>query len=680
MPIYANDQPLQEKLRTAAKYLCAMTTLIALAVLCGWAFDLPVLRRPIPAFVAMNPMSAALFLLCCIAINGRASPNLIYARIALLSGFAVLSLSLLKLADLFFGTLLGVDQWLFRPLLERDLLAGVPNRMAPNAAMGFLFLSLAVIAAPAGRAERKMPAQWALVPVFAIAMMGLIGYLYRVPRFYGVLNYTPIAIHTATCLLFAALALLFSAPDRGAMRLFTTVYAGSRVARRLITGVVAVPVLVGFLHLISEWNLQFPVEFGVAMLVLSIMGTLLLFVWYVTHRLNKEDAEKQTALRQLSTLNNELESRVKQETERALHTQTRLQQVLDNMLEGVQIIDRNWIYLYVNAAVASQAQMAMSALLGKCVLKIYPGVEQTDLFRVLSKSMHDHVAQQLETPFQHADGRLGWYEMSIQPIPEGIFILTVDITERKRAEEILKTTNEELELRVRERTRQLEDLNEELKSFSYSVSHDLRSPLRTIKGYADMLRHLNRGKLSEESERLIAIINSGVDKMDQLINITLKLAHLGAQTLQPENILTTDLVREVISDLVKIYPHTDKIHLGELPPINGDAVLLRQVFLNLIDNALKYSATRENPQIAVSGAISDQENVFTISDNGVGFDMKFADKLFGVFQRLHRAEDFPGTGVGLATVQRIVHKHGGRVWAESTPGQGAAFRFSLPRQ
>lgn len=239
--------------------------------------------------------------------------------------------------------------------------------------------------------------------------------------------------------------------------------------------------------------------------------------------------------------------------------------------------------------------------------------------------------------------------------------------------------NTELEHRVVERTAQLEAANKEIDSFSYSVSHDLRAPLRAIDGYAQILREDYADRLDDEGRRLIGVVRERAQKMGELIDDLLLFSRLGRSPLAATRIDMEAQVRGVLEEIAADAGPLPSIEVGPLPAASGDAALIRQVWANLISNAIKFTGQCEAPRIAVSGSSTDSELVYRIEDNGAGFDMRYYDKLFGVFQRLHDAASFPGTGVGLAIVQRVVLRHGGRVWAESRVGEGAAFHFSLPK-
>jgi len=223
----------------------------------------------------------------------------------------------------------------------------------------------------------------------------------------------------------------------------------------------------------------------------------------------------------------------------------------------------------------------------------------------------------------------------------------------------------------------LEASNRELDAFSYSVSHDLRSPLRAVNGYARMIEEDFADRLDDDGRRYLGAIRGEARRMGQLIDDLLAFSRLGRNPLQLSNIDVAALAREVLAAVVPDDAKVD-VHVDELPPACGDRGLVRQVLLNLLANAVKFSARSSAPRISVEGKRGLRENTYWVRDNGVGFDMRYVDKLFGVFQRLHGGGEFEGTGVGLAIVQRVVHRHGGRVWAESKEGHGACFYFTLP--
>ncbi len=285
-------------------------------------------------------------------------------------------------------------------------------------------------------------------------------------------------------------------------------------------------------------------------------------------------------------------------------------------------------------------------------------------------------------PLETADGRRIDVEfISNVYLVNGIKVIQCnirDVSARKRAEDAVKQLNDDLEQRVIQRTAELEVANKELESFSYSVSHDLRAPLRAVDGFSQALLDDFGPQLPEEGQRYVLTIRDGARRMGTLIDDLLAFSRLGRAPLRKENVKTRNLVIAAFAELKSQHEgRSVDFRMGDLPECHGDASLLKQVWLNLLSNALKYTRNRDTAAVEVGCDATAEGNVFFVRDNGTGFDMQYAGKLFGVFQRLHRAEDFEGTGVGLAIVQQIIHRHGGRVWAYAKEDQGATFYFTL---
>ena len=286
--------------------------------------------------------------------------------------------------------------------------------------------------------------------------------------------------------------------------------------------------------------------------------------------------------------------------------------------------------------------------------------------------------------FIHKNGSVVWVDLSSsirrnqQHQPLYLMSAVVDITERKQAEDEVHQLNAELEQRVEARTAQLEAANKELEAFSYSISHDLRAPLRAMDGFSRILLEDYGPQLDAEAQRFLKIVCDNAQQMGHLIDDLLAFSRLSRQPVNKQLVDMNELVSRVVDDVRGDQPaRSVELICGDLPPVQGDPILLKQVWINLLSNAFKFTLKCEAARIEIGCQVDQDQPIYFVRDNGAGFDMRYAEKLFGVFQRLHRAQDYEGTGVGLAIVRRIVDRHGGRIWAEAQQDQGATFYFTL---
>jgi len=331
---------------------------------------------------------------------------------------------------------------------------------------------------------------------------------------------------------------------------------------------------------------------------------------------------------------------------------------LIEMIFNEQMKPVDYRFLEINAAF--ERQTGMQNATGKRMREFAPNHEE-HWFEIYGKIAltgesirFENRAEQLHRYYDVYAFRFG------DPKNMQVGILFNDITQRKKTEE------------------QLVAVNKELEAFSYSVAHDLRAPLRSVNGYAEMLKQDYQKGLDDDGKRIIESIQHNSSKMGQLIDDLLEFSRLGRKEIKLKTVNMGDLTRDVLSEINKLNSYKTEIITGNLPAVMGDYNLLYQVMVNLISNAIKYSSKKEKPVVQITSEAKPGEVTFSVKDNGAGFDMKYADKMFGVFQRLHTEREFEGTGIGLAIVSRIITKHRGKIWAEGKVNEGATFYFTLP--
>lgn len=352
----------------------------------------------------------------------------------------------------------------------------------------------------------------------------------------------------------------------------------------------------------------------------------------------------------------------------------------------VAITDPQGRITYVNDKFCEISKYSRDELLGQDHRIINSGYHPKAFMRDLWSTISQGQVWKGEIRNRAKDGSYYWVDTTVVPFldddgkPYQCVAIRTDITKRIRAEEEVRRMNEELAQRVHDRTAQLEAANLELESFSYSVSHDLRAPLRHIEGFTGLLAESLDTVMSAKARHYIAQITSSARDMGQLIEDLLVFSRTGRSEMRKSRVSLQGIAQEMIGNLKPDTEGRDIVwKLGPLPEVQADGAMLRQVFANLLSNAIKYTRNRPRAEIEI-GCAEDpgREIVIYVRDNGAGFDMRYVDKLFGVFQRLHLDDEFEGSGIGLANVRRIVNRHGGRTWAEGKVDAGATFYFSLP--
>jgi PAS domain S-box-containing protein len=645
------------KLVRIATIFAWIIILIGSLVLLGWQFDIEFLKRLAPGLVAMNPVSA----LCFIAsgstlLNYDLKKNKPSHFPLLLIGVVALC-GILKILELTLNWHTGFDTLLFSEKLQIEALKFKANRMAPNTALCFVFSAISLILLHSRKAS--ILKQALAVCVFFIGLLAVLGYIYGVKQLYGLLTFIPMAFHTGCCFMLLSTAILFKEPAEGLLREFTSSYAGGVIERRLFPAAVLVPTILGHLVLLGYGSHWYGLEFSLAILVLGVILFFFALIRFTAILLNRRDASQA-----------EVESTLKKSNDRFFKIFS-----LSAEPKSITVVETGKLVI-INEAFRQLFKLPNLEVAGKTFedLNLLGQLDRNVLAQSIIKNGG---AKNLELQLKNIDGQEKDLLLNTEVVElDGVLCFMsnyFDITERKMIEEKINNLNVRLEQNVL----QLEATNKDLESFSYSVSHDLRAPLRRIIQFSEMLKNdLNPENIKMYTKRIVEQAYA----MNVLIEDLLSFSNLGNQKVQKKLLDTKTLVEKVVQETRSGINPKAEVVIKELLPMYGDETLIRQVFINLISNALKYSGAVDCPQIEIGSSVDEHEQVYYIKDNGAGFDMKYVHKLFVVFQRLHIASDFEGTGVGLALVQKIVSKHGGRVWAIGEVGKGATFSFSIPIQ
>jgi PAS domain S-box-containing protein len=484
--------------------------------------------------------------------------------------------------------------------------------------------------------------------------------------------------------------------------------AGGATARRLLPAAILAPALLGWLRLVGQQAGLYPLETGVALFSLLTILVMVGVVWANARLLDAADRERRRMEAALQVTRDALEDRVEERTrelelanqvlrqeiaerERAeaglRESEARFRTLFEHSPDAIFLVDpydpeRLFPIVDCNQAACRQNGYSREELLGQPISILDPRTRRPPDMREWLERLRERPSLH-EAVHRRRDGSVFPVEVISTLVTVGgrelLLGIDHDLTERKAAEEKVLKLNAELELRVRERTAQLEAANQELEAFCYSVSHDLRAPLRSIAGFSDALLEDHAAQLDDEGRRYLQRVRAATGRMAQLIDDLLGLSRLTRAELRREKVDLSALAGEIVAELQRDEPGR-RVELAIEPGlvVEGDPQLLQVALDNLLGNAWKFTRNQDRAQIKFGMMLQEEEKpAYYVSDNGAGFDMQYAGKLFGAFQRLHQAHEFEGTGIGLATVQRIIHRHGGSIWATGAVGEGAAFYFTL---
>jgi PAS domain S-box-containing protein len=654
---------------TAAIAVIALGALALLGLIAG----IPWLASLNPASVTMKANAAICFVLAGVGLfftipNGKARPSRVAA--VRICAIIVAIIGLATLAEYVLGRDFGIDQLVIAEPAgsAQTLIAG---RMAPLTATSFMLFSLALLAHTAIHDHRVSTTL--LLAVLLGSILTLTGYILNAKEFYTFAgHFTAVALPTAQAFFLLSSALLVIEPEHGLLRRLASPRSGGVMLRRLLPIALVVPILIVWLRLQGQaMGLFTSIEFGAATVAgANVLVLCCVLFWSAAH-LDRSDAARLAA-----------------EAHRAAAQYVR--SLIEASLDPLVTISAEGRITDVNEATVNVTGVPRERLVSSDFSSYFTDPDKArEGYR---KAFATGVVSDYPLSIRSAAGRITdvLYNASLYRDEKGqvagLFAAARDITERKRAEDELRKYQQGLERIVAERTAalsaanaKLEAANKELEAFSYSVSHDLRTPLRAIDGFSRILLEDYADKLDAEGQRVLNVVRDSTVKMARLIDDILGFSRLGRLVIKAEPVDMVALIRLALTDeLAPALVGRDlAIDIGVLPDAHGDRGMLQRVWMNLLDNAIKYTAPKPDARIEIGATAGAGETIYFVRDTGVGFDMQYADKLFGVFQRLHGME-FPGTGIGLAIVKRIVTRHGGRVWAEGKVGEGASFYFALP--
>lgn len=643
------------------RYSVAISTVIACLVLVGHFAGIEWLTTLYPAG-APTSITVAFLVLALeastgLAWHGRHRPNLrrasfVVAGLVVAAGIVMFAAG--EIRDL--PSSAGIPRSPDEIAAQLDV-AAMPAGTSPLALLGITALGLSVIL------TSKKTAAFAQILVFAAAAMTLsaaVGYLLGSSSIYSSMpTFAIIGFPTVIMFFSASAAIIAANGDRAVTAEVSSGLVGGRLARRVLPAVLIAPIVIGWLRVFGQNLNLYGTAFGISLMVTSLVVTLGAMLLVGTIWLNKVDRERTQA---------EAES-----IERA----SRIADILEGAAEGVVTINSNGVITMANPR--AKLAFARDDLMDVKIKDLIPsGLEALDVLD--GSSSRTGFKRDLRMVGETSSGRLFPIEASLSKrVIRGETTFTLifrDVSERVRAENRIRALNERLEGQVRRRTEQLNRTAGDLEAFSYSVSHDLRAPLRAMSGFARIIADDFGGDLQPEARHYLDRIQANAAHMSNLIDGLLEFSKIDRVAASRHDV---DLARLVQEEIELLEPAIDgravNFEVAEMPSCNADPVLMRRVVANLLSNALKFTEGCDPAKIAIG--FDEDLAAYFISDNGVGFDDQRADKLFEVFQRLHSRDKFPGAGIGLALTRRIVEKHGGSIWAKSQPHRGATFYFSV---
>jgi PAS domain S-box-containing protein len=615
------------------RFLGCFIFLVALLVLVGWWLDIVPLMSVAPNMSAMNPATAALFMLTATWLfiyNSIAERN-VYRLILTVIAVIVGLVAVIKLADYAGFIQVDIDQLLFSVKLRTYT---PHNAMAPTTAVLFLLVSIVLLNPDKKTKAGKIAVDALLFCAFLIAYLGIIGYIYSLEPFYRIGPFIPMALNTAICFIAATIAVFICYPKGNLYKIFFSRFFGGNLIRRAVPLVLLVPPVFGYFRLLLQRANIYNTEYSVALDTAVLVMLVLLLVFYYANIVSLNDRERKKA-----------EGIV-------LQSEEKYRSLVYNMKEGVLYYGTDQKIIFYNHGFCEMFGYREDELIGKNVIaSLIPEENRARSGQRMNDRLQG-IQEDYETEMLHKDGTKIMMNITARPIlrngaPVSFLSTFIDITERKKREE-------------------------DLEAFSSSAAHDLNAPLARIDMLASYILEVSKSHLNEEDVEFLEIMQKTTADMRTLLKDLLLFAKVGAEKISKQHIDMNEMVAAIIKEAT---PNTANIRVDDMPVAYGDPGPIKQVWTNLINNAIKYSSKKEVPTISIGTSMVNKKLAYYVKDNGAGFNMSEATKLFTPFKRLH--SDFEGNGLGLPIVKRIIEKHSGKIWAESERGNGATFYFTM---
>lgn len=617
----------------------------------GWALNVPVLTSLFISEAAMKANTALCFALLGGALVLRQSSKLSSQLWVPVLSAAVLVIAVATLAQFVLNINLGIDEFPFRDDMS-SVSTDAPGRMSATTAISLALLAVAVLQDQVWSDKVR---RYMLYTVLVLGLSVFLSYPFTFAFGASLFLYTGMALNTSILMVFAALALLIDMPDRGWLDLVVARTEHGASTRALLITVLLVPFVLGWLAYYGEDQGVLDRALSRSTYTITVMLLLAAIVLANADRLHRADQTQRTLERSLDTLGRQMNA------------------LIENSPAGIFVKDVRGRYTLANSQFANLVQMNKEDVIGK----VAEGIFRQPLLQYVVASDRkvfdtgEPVSQELTTVVAGIERT--YLNVKFPLMGQGGQILGLggmwtDITEQKQLQESLRTKNTDLERS-----------NQELEQFAYVASHDLQEPLRMVSSYMQLLEARYKDKLDDDAKEFIDFAVDGAARMQRLIQDLLAFSRVGTRGRAPEVVSAEAALDEALQNLgMRIQEHGAKVERDDLPSVFVDRNQLTQVFQNLVGNAIKFRAERE-PVVTVQAHPHGDFYEFRVQDNGIGFDQKHADRIFVIFQRLNSRELYEGTGIGLAICKKIIERHGGRIWVESTMGEGTTFYFTLPK-